>query len=340
MARIVQRDITNKYIPYKLDILVKETILSFDCYIKRHGDYVIIIEAGTYISKALLEKIDGNKAVYVVKTDSEKVNKYRIDHEIIDLPGEKTLSEKEVVKAALDLSETLCNVIGTFKERLSLVYTTTSNLMQTIDNVDEKLPLDALHACVIQLVKCVNLEMNMIPMLFNIIPDEYTTHYHSTNVAFFAVILANSIHLSEEEIIDIGFAGLLHDIGKIRIAPTILLKPTRLDEEEYKSIKYHPEFGYEILKDNGITNQRILNGVRFHHERLDGSGYPKGLRGKLIPKYARVLGMCDAFDALTTKRTFRNNYSSYEALLVMKQEMVFQFDKDYINTFIQLLRQH
>jgi HD-GYP domain-containing protein (c-di-GMP phosphodiesterase class II) len=318
--RIDKRVINHQYLSYSLDILIKETILPFDCYIKRYSNYVVIIQAGTYISGELLEKMSNNKEIYFIKEDSEKIGQYNIDSK------------------AIDLSDSRFNVLGTCEERLSIMYTTMSNVMKTIfDNRDENLPLETLYTYLDQLAKCVDLETNILPLLLKNIPDEYTTHHHSTNVAFFAVILAKAIHLSPEEIIDMGFAGLLHDIGKIRIDANILLKPSQLNDDEYEAVKHHSDYGYEILTDNGITNQKILNGVRFHHERLDGSGYPKGLRRKLIPKYAQIVGMCDAFDALTTKRTFRKNYTSYEALLAMKQEMASQFDDLYINTFIKLL---
>jgi HD-GYP domain-containing protein (c-di-GMP phosphodiesterase class II) len=336
--RIDKRVMNHKYTSHSFSILVKETVLPFDCYIKRYSDYVIIIQAGTYITEELLQKMHHNKEIYFLKEDSQKIRDYQTEHETIDLSQENTVSAKKPIKAALDLPQTMLNLFGTLEERLCLLYGTTSNLMQMIfDEGDEKLPLDALYTCVNQFAACIHPETNTLPMLLKIIPDEYTTHHHSTNVGFLAVILANAIHLSQEEIIDVGFAGLLHDIGKIRIDSNILLKPSKLKDTEYETVKNHSDYGYAILTDNGISNPKILNGVHFHHERLDGSGYPKGLRAKLVPKYAQIVGMCDAFDALTTKRTFRDNYTSFEALLVMKQDMAAQLDKNYINTFIGLM---
>lgn len=337
--RIENRVINHKYTSHTLDFLKKETIVPFDCYIKRYGDYVVIIQAGTYISEELLTKMHNNKEIYILREDYEKINHYLTEHEYIDLSEEHTMSStNDAIRAALDLSERMSNLFGIHEEQLSILYTTTSNLMQKIfDDADEMLPLDALYACVNQLAKWITPETNSLPVLLKIIPDEYTTHHHSADVAFLAVILANAIHLSQEEIIDVGFAGLLHDIGKLRIDLNILLKPSKLKIDEYETVKNHSDFGCTILTDNGITNKKILNAVRFHHEKLDGSGYPQGLRGKLIPKYAKIVGMCDTFDALTTKRTFRNNYTSYEALLVMKQDMALELDKDYINKFIGLM---
>lgn len=130
---------------------------------------------------------------------------------------------------------------------------------------------------------------------------------------------------------------MLHDIGKIRIDQSLLLKPTYLETEEVELIQQHSNYGLEILQNNGIVNPRILDAVHYHHEKLDGQGYPARLRGKMIPKFARIIGMCDVFDALTTQRTFRSNYTSYEALIVIKQQMADQFDENYTDTFIRLL---
>ena len=275
------------------------------------------------MSAELLHKLDKNQEIYILKKDSDKMNQYKIDHKIIFL------------------SDTKPDIAQISEKKLSALYTTVSNAMQTIfDKGNEKISFDALRLSLTELTDDVNLNAEMFPILLKLFPHEYTTHHHSTNVAFLAMILAKSLDLSQEEIVDVGLTGLLHDIGKVRIDNQLLLKPSRLQEDEYETVKHHSQYGYSILKDNGVENQKILNGVHFHHERLDGSGYPKGLHEKLIPKYAKIIGICDAFDALTTKRTFRNYYTSYEALLVMKQEMATQFDHSYINIFIQLLRPH
>jgi len=141
----------------------------------------------------------------------------------------------------------------------------------------------------------------------------------------------------KSELIDLAYAGLMHDIGKIRIDQMLLLKPSSLDDHEYELVQNHSGYGVEILQNNGIENQKILDAIRHHHEKLDGKGYPNQLRGKRIPKFARIIGMCDVFDALTTRRTYRMSYTSYEALILMKQEMADQFDPYYSETFIRLL---
>lgn len=334
----VHRIINEKYTQHSLDILVKDTTIPFDCYIKRYADYVIIIEAGTYISEELLKKIASNESIYILLHDSKKLQSYQVANESGIGFQDAALPIIEAVESVLRLSEILPQKLLN-EEKLAVIYTTTAALMNSIfKEGNEKLPLDAFYECMQQFVKNIEAEARAVPALLKIIPQVYTTHHHSTNVAFLAVVLATAIDLSVEERIDVGVAGLLHDIGKIRIDQQLLLKPSHLEDNEYETIKNHSEFGYNILMANGISNQKILDAVHFHHEKLDGSGYPRGIRDKLIPKYAKIIGVCDAFDALTTKRTFRNSYTSYQALLVMKKVMVSQFDEQYVNILINLLR--
>lgn len=337
MPKIVRRVITNQYVSIKSDILKEGTVVPFDCYIKRFEGYVIIIEAGTLINKTLYEKIQHNPIIYVLKGDSKKVEAYLAEYnESSEIPLE--ILKRESISMALGLKEKLASLI-LFEEQLSMVYTTTVGLMQEIfETKNETLPFEALNACVNELVGCVNTDFNVMPWLLKIMSKEYTTQHHSVNVAFFAAILCKAKHIPLKDMIDITFAGLLHDIGKVRIEESLLLKAGALEEEEYEIMKCHSENGSVILEQNGITNEKILNGVHYHHEKLDGTGYPKQLSGKKIPKSARIIGMCDVFDALTTKRTYRQNYTSFEALMLMKRDMRTQFDESFTDAFIQLLQ--
>jgi HD-GYP domain-containing protein (c-di-GMP phosphodiesterase class II) len=338
MTRVVHRIIGNKYVAIHSNILLEETTIPFDCHIKRFDDYVIIIEAGSFIHKELCEKISHNELIYVLKHDMHKISEYNKDFKIIERDEPFKINKKKAIDASLGLGEELSDEM-TYEERLAKVYMTTSELMRVIfEGLDENLPLDALHSCTHHLTECVNNDINIMPLLFKIMPEEYSTHHHSTNVSFFSCILSKAIHISSEDVFEIALAGLLHDIGKIRIDTNILLKPTGLEEDEYELIKKHSDDGLSILQSNGIASQKILNGVHYHHEKLNGTGYPKGLKGKTIPQSARIIGMCDVFDALITKRTYRENYTSFHALLLIKKEMHTQFDELYTDTFIQLLR--
>ncbi|MBP3338284.1 MAG: response regulator [Lachnospiraceae bacterium] len=134
--------------------------------------------------------------------------------------------------------------------------------------------------------------------------DRYTSG-HSNRVAEYAKMIASKLGKSKEEQEQIYRAGLLHDIGKIRIPAEIINKPGKLTDEEYNIIKIHPVTGYHILKGISDDNE-IAVAAKYHHERYDGNGYPNGLEGEMIPEIARILGVADAYDAMASNRSYRN----------------------------------
>ncbi len=159
--------------------------------------------------------------------------------------------------------------------------------------------------------------------------DNYT-HGHSERVAFIsrwiAERLAEQEPLEEEQIHRIYLAGLLHDIGKIGIDEAVLRKNGKLNDEEFASIRRHPSIGAGILRE--IKQMRdIVPGVLSHHERIDGRGYPEGLAGDKIPLMGKIVGLADSFDAMTSKRTYRNAMNIDKALAEIEKGLGTQFDE-------------
>ncbi|WP_022669664.1 HD domain-containing phosphohydrolase [Hippea alviniae] len=152
--------------------------------------------------------------------------------------------------------------------------------------------------------------------------DVYTKG-HSEHVAVYSKIIAKKLGLDIHQQEMIYNAGLLHDIGKIGIPDMILLKPTDLTPFEYEIIKYHPIISYEIIK-NVPKFRSIATCIRHHHEKMDGSGYPDGLKGDQIELGARILAIADIFDALTTDRPYRKGLSPEEAIKILKEEKIDQ----------------
>ncbi len=134
--------------------------------------------------------------------------------------------------------------------------------------------------------------------------DPYTGN-HSRRVSDMACLLSSALNLSDEEIVEIHIAGHLHDIGKIGIPDRILLKESRLDDEEWALMKKHPEIGADILSKSPHF-ARISAILLHHHERWDGKGYPFGAKEEEIPIGARIIAVCDSIDAMASKRSYRN----------------------------------
>ena len=154
--------------------------------------------------------------------------------------------------------------------------------------------------------------------------DRYTKG-HSQRVAMYSREIAGRYGYDEEKQEDVYFAGMLHDIGKIGIPNEIINKTGKLTDEEYEIIKTHPSIGGDILSNiSEIPN--IAIGARWHHERYDGKGYPDGLKGKNIPELARIIGVADAYDAMTSKRSYRDVLSQEIVRLEIKKGKGTQFD--------------
>jgi putative nucleotidyltransferase with HDIG domain len=166
--------------------------------------------------------------------------------------------------------------------------------------------------------------------------DTYTLH-HSENVARYSVEIAENMKLSEDlcKIIHIG--GLLHDIGKIGVPENILTKPGKLTVDEYNLIKQHPTIGYEMIKHvTSFRKNGILDIVLYHHERYDGKGYPEGLKGNEIPLVARIVAVADTFDAMTSKRVYRNELDLEYTLNKIRKNKGTQFDPEIVDIFLNL----
>lgn len=163
--------------------------------------------------------------------------------------------------------------------------------------------------------------------------DEYTFK-HSVDVGILSLMIGQSYGLKGEDLHQLGIAGLLHDIGKTKIPLSILNKPGKLTDEEFAIIKKHPVYGFDIVKSHNCFSPQILDGILHHHEKINGHGYPDGLCGDEISLFARIISVADIYDALITKRPYKNPYTGREAA-----EMIYalgdDLDNDLIHAFLR-----
>ncbi len=165
--------------------------------------------------------------------------------------------------------------------------------------------------------------------------DPYT-HGHSDRVGQYSKEIALSIGFSSEKAEDMYWAGVLHDIGKIAVPLEILTKNNTLTFEEYEKIKMHPEVSYRICK--GLkTLKKVLDAIKFHHERWDGRGYPERLKSKDIPAEARIMAVADAYDAMTSDRAYRKAMPKKKAIDVLKEGRDKQWQGSIVDSFIGIL---
>lgn len=166
--------------------------------------------------------------------------------------------------------------------------------------------------------------------------DEYTFK-HSVDVATMSMIIAKKQGMNKDDIYNIGIAGLLHDMGKSKIPLEILNKPGKLDDEEFAVMKQHPVFGYEILKEKDDFSPAISLAVLQHHEKMNGRGYPMGVKEDKIVHYAKILAVADVYDALVTERPYKKAFSqrtAVEMIMSMTEEMDITAMKSFLASVI------
>lgn len=165
--------------------------------------------------------------------------------------------------------------------------------------------------------------------------DKYT-HGHSARVAVLSRRIAEEAGLSDVECDQIYFAALLHDVGKIGVPDDVINKPGHLTDEEFEQVKLHPVFGYQIL--SSIRQSPYLSvGARYHHERYDGKGYPDGISGEDIPAIARIIAVADAYDAMTSTRSYRGALARKKVRDEIANGMGSQFDYEYATIMLRLI---
>lgn len=166
--------------------------------------------------------------------------------------------------------------------------------------------------------------------------DIYTER-HSSRVMEYSVLLAKRLHLKEIDLMTLSYAALFHDLGKIDIPTEILQKPSQLSNEEYESIKQHPILGRALADEIQLISMGEI--IEQHHERLDGSGYPNGLKGDQIRIEAKIISLVDCFDAMTSDRAYRKSMTVEAALAELLKYRGIHYDEQLVDAFIEILQE-
>lgn len=164
------------------------------------------------------------------------------------------------------------------------------------------------------------------------ISDDYVFS-HSVNVTIYSLALANELKMNNKKIKSLGLGAMLHDVGKVFIPEEVLNKTGRLTEEEFAIIQEHPEMGFEFLRQSSSVPLLVAHCAFQHHERLDGSGYPRGLKGNQIHQFGKILGVADVFDAVTSNRIYRDAMLPQEGLEILYAGSGTLFDQEMVRTF-------
>ncbi|WP_346355785.1 HD-GYP domain-containing protein [Azotosporobacter soli] len=167
--------------------------------------------------------------------------------------------------------------------------------------------------------------------------SQYYLYRHGIDVAVLAGLAGMWLEYETDAIQELVFAGLIHDIGKARVPFSIISKPSRLNGAEQTDAHDHVSRSWEMLRETGAVNERVLEAVSQHHERLDGSGYPLGNKGDTVSLWARIIGIADVYDALVSNRYYRRGISPFEAFQLMKEEMETTLDEALMDLMFKRL---
>ena len=274
----------------------------------------------------IMTPIHGDKVV-------EEIRKFNKELYILLLTGHKDLAPPLETIKRLDI-QGYCEKSDKFDQLLLLVESGIKAIeqMNTIKKINEELKdtNEKLEKAYLETVETLRYTVEA--------KDTYTRG-HSDRVSEYSVLIGKYLGLSEEELHKLKVGGLFHDIGKIGVPDSILLKTTKLTDDEYSEIKNHPSIGAHILSNASIF-QDIIPIVKHHHERYDGRGYPGKLEGENIPYLARIAAIADSFDAMTSKRTYRDSLPIDVVKGEIEKNKGTQFDPNIADVFLDILNNH
>ena len=227
------------------------------------------------------------------------------------------------------------------KEKSRTIYKNASKVLEKIfDKPEAKENVSKVKNLVENTIDVVLMDERSIRSLIEVSSYDYYTYTHSVDVAVYAVGFGHFLGLGQDELKKLGYSAMMHDIGKSKVPSDIINKKGILTPEEFEEVKLHPHHGFNIMKNLGENDPDILAGVKYHHEKFDGNGYPDRIQGEEIPFFAQIIAISDVFSALSTKRAYKDAFSSFNALSTMKNEMTENFNPKLLLHFIKFMGQH
>jgi putative nucleotidyltransferase with HDIG domain len=309
--------------------LIKDSIIpqgistTFDFYIANETktSMNLFIEKGEFIDSFLKNKLDDAHAKFGLFIRDDDFDAYELFFRKSLYILANTDSVPEHIKATIIYDKSVEIVSELFSGE------------HTLDSVQELQPV------VSSIISLITHDHNSIDALLKITAYDYSTYTHSINVGIYSIALGSLLGLSSEDLELLGTAAVLHDIGKSVVNSAIINKDGILTPSEYEIAKTHAKHGAAVAQSLGVENRKILDGIMFHHEKLDGTGYPSGIAGNDIPQFAKIIAVAEVFDALTTNRSYKSALNSFEAIQLMKTLRA-QLDINIIYLLIKLLQKN
>ena len=284
------------------------------------------VKPGMKLARAVFRDQDGKvllrPGVVIKPSYIQKFKELQYQYLYIMDPGdeEQTLADLEPIK-----EETLFQARGLVKKYFTLL------------KQNKNINIDELKGVITDIVDQIIRNPNVVYNMLDIRTHDNYTYAHSVNVCIISVMVGVALNLNRRQLETLGIGALMHDIGKILIDNKILNKPDKLEPEESELIKKHARDGYELLKKKADINFLSSHVVFQHHEREDGSGYPRGLTGKRIHRFSKIVAVVDTYDAMTSNRSYREEITTLHALAEIKQEAARKFDSNVVEAFLRVV---
>lgn len=310
------------YAPLVADLLIAERPLYFDVYrhIRGESQLAKIFRQGQTVPHDFFKQmVAGGEqySLYVRSDQRDELLNYQEDV----LPD--LLMDKRVPAPA----------------KCKMLQTLTASLAQkTFENPSEQ-NIRRQRKSIHQMVDFTLTSPMAVRAMVNISQGDYRTFSHSVNVGIYSMLIALEYfrHASGHSFQEMSTGFFFHDIGKSRISPDILNKKEALTYEEWQEIRNHPIYGCQMPEMKPCLSEEVRLIIRHHHERMDGKGYPDGLKGEQIHPYARICAIADVFDAMTSRKAYRPALAPFKALSNMRESMRDQFDLEIFATLVKLL---
>ncbi len=265
----------------------------------------------------------------IEKLDSFGIYSIKIEDNIVTIDesmNQKTPSYSQRVRSKPEFIEFKEN----FESHVEMFKSTLNQIAESNTNIDA----ENLVSQTLTLIDGVGNSVNLMDMLINMRDYDDSTYAHCVNSAMICNIFAGWLNLSKEDRVLATSCGLFHDIGKIKVPENILKKPDALSKTEFEAIKRHPLEGYNILDKAGLSEE-IKNVALMHHEKCDGSGYPYNFSRDKISYFAKMVTIVDVYDAMTSKRIYREPICPFDVIEAFEKEGFDKYDTDMIMTFLR-----
>ena len=313
-----QKDLIAKHIFFFEQL--ENGILPLDTYIFYLSGFKLYLKKGEVFDKSKRDELlnEGQKYLFISKNELREYN-FNVEKKLTQTLSNKDIPVKkrtEILRnASISLVEEVFDSMEILKDK------------ERIDNLTNNM------------VQFLNDNKGVLFNLLTLSSHDFYTYRHSVDVSIYNIMFAKFIGITNKKQLNIyAQAGLFHDLGKSRVPDKIINKKGPLNDEEWKIMKSHPKYGADILKNIYGIHQNIIDASLYHHEKIDGSGYPFGLSGDKIPFIGRLTAISDIFSALTTHRSYSKARSIYEALNFMTENLRGKIDKQLFKKFIQMFQ--